>query len=237
LKPAPGAAQRRAHAEREPSPRVAREGQALDPAPLVPQAVQDHVAVGGKRIQPLQLRPLVHGADAVQLGDDAGRIAREGFVVRLLERVAAIAGKDARVARKRLAVEVQADHQQAATSEGGAEGLAGEAAVGFVAGERAALLAFPPAGLELHQFFHPALDRVAGSQRNVRHRAALRQAALAAAHFLAVLARHRARDVGIGIAGAPEQRALIAFAHLGGGQHHRRPAQCGSPRGCLVRHA
>src|SRR2546429_224440 len=68
-----------------------RDRKAGDAAPALPHGIEDVVVRRGVRIHPLQAGQLVEAADALDLGDDARRVARELLVVRGLEGERALA--------------------------------------------------------------------------------------------------------------------------------------------------
>ncbi len=111
------------------------------------------------------------------------------LVVGDLESKSATIGEEVAFHRHRPSAELEREHHQAAALRGAAGGALEEAAVGLVAGERAAALLLPAGGLELEELRDPLLGLRGVLQRDILERPELGEPPLEAAVLLAPLGR------------------------------------------------
>src|SRR5258708_616928 len=194
--PAIRPAQKRHARDHEFAQRAATDSQALDRFPIVRKPIDEEVVRRRAGIHPPHPAQRLKLPDAVHLEHCPGREIRELLVIRRLECERSFTGDERASARDGTAVEIDAQHEQAAATKGGSRNLREIAATALRRSQCAAARPLPAARLDLQELVDPAPDVVLRSYCEVLHMATLAQALLLAAQPPAQVARYRQLRIG-----------------------------------------
>src|SRR6267142_194375 len=189
--PAMSPAQKRQARDHQVAQRAAAYGQALNRFPVVRDPIDEEVVRSRAGIHPPNAGQGLKLPDAVQLQHRSGRKIREFLVVCRFECERSLPGDERAPARDGTSVEIHAQHEELAATEGGSRYLLEIAPAALRRGERGAAQSLPAARLDTQELLDPTPGVVLRTQYEVLDSAALTQAPLLAPQPAAQVARYR----------------------------------------------